>query len=87
MIFVSGKYTYIYFFLSTIKNQVFEGDDGERFERNWLYWTGAHEKYANFILIMFNILYHHLLGARMLYRYLPRNAGLRRITLHKCRLS
>lgn len=20
--------------------QVFEGDDGERFERNWLYWTG-----------------------------------------------
>ncbi|CAG9798772.1 unnamed protein product [Chironomus riparius] len=41
--------------------KVFEGDDGERFERNWLYWTGA----------------------RMLYRYLPRNAGLRRITLHK----
>ncbi|CRL04585.1 CLUMA_CG017654, isoform A [Clunio marinus] len=41
--------------------KVFEGDDGERFERNWLYWTGA----------------------RMLYRYLPRNAGLRKITLHK----
>ncbi|XP_022229491.1 uncharacterized protein LOC111078872 isoform X5 [Drosophila obscura] len=41
--------------------KVFEGDDGERFEKNWLYWTGA----------------------RMLYRYLPRAAGLRRITLHK----
>ncbi|XP_059608734.1 uncharacterized protein LOC132256381 isoform X2 [Phlebotomus argentipes] len=41
--------------------KVFEGDDGERFERNWLYWTGA----------------------RMLYRYLPRTAGLRRIALHK----
>lgn len=21
--------------------KVFEGDDGERFEKNWLYWTGA----------------------------------------------
>lgn len=41
--------------------KVFEGDDGERFERNWLYWTGA----------------------RTLYRYLPRSAGLRRISLHK----
>uniref|UniRef100_A0A1B0CSD6 DUF7153 domain-containing protein n=2 Tax=Lutzomyia longipalpis TaxID=7200 RepID=A0A1B0CSD6_LUTLO len=41
--------------------KVFEGDDGERFERNWLYWTGA----------------------RMLYRYLPKTAGLRRIALHK----
>ncbi|KAL9912750.1 uncharacterized protein LOC119635693 isoform X2 [Glossina fuscipes] len=41
--------------------KVFEGDDGERFEKNWLYWTGA----------------------RMLYRYLPRTAGLRRIALHK----
>ncbi|KXJ82646.1 hypothetical protein RP20_CCG012451 [Aedes albopictus] len=41
--------------------QVYEGDDGERFERNWLYWTGA----------------------RMIYRYLPKTAGLRRITLHK----
>ena len=20
--------------------QVFKGDDGEKFERNWLYWTG-----------------------------------------------
>lgn len=47
------------FIISVYK--VFEGDDGERFERNWLYWTGA----------------------RMLYRYLPRTAGLRRITLHK----
>ncbi|XP_035901780.1 uncharacterized protein LOC118507421 isoform X1 [Anopheles stephensi] len=41
--------------------KVYEGDDGERFERNWLYWTGA----------------------RMIYRYLPKTAGLRRITLHK----
>ncbi|XP_037948123.1 uncharacterized protein LOC119679702 isoform X1 [Teleopsis dalmanni] len=41
--------------------KVFEGDDGERFEKNWLYWTGA----------------------RTLYRYLPRTAGLRRIALHK----
>lgn len=41
--------------------KVFEGDDGRRFEKNWLYWTGA----------------------RMLYRYLPRSVGLRRITLHK----
>ncbi|XP_059470651.1 uncharacterized protein LOC132193783 [Neocloeon triangulifer] len=41
--------------------KVFDGDDGEKFEKNWLYWTGA----------------------RMLYRYLPRSAGLRRITLHK----
>ncbi|KAG5894077.1 hypothetical protein JTB14_003934 [Gonioctena quinquepunctata] len=41
--------------------KVFEGDDREKFERNWLYWTGA----------------------RMIYRYLPQAAGLRRITLHK----
>lgn len=41
--------------------KVFEGDDNERFEQNWLYWTGA----------------------RMMYRYLPKSAGLRRITLHK----
>lgn len=25
--------------------QVFEGDDGERFEKNWLYWTGARMLY------------------------------------------
>lgn len=25
--------------------KVFEGDDGERFERNWLYWTGARMLY------------------------------------------
>ena len=24
--------------------QVFKGDDGEKFERNWLYWTGAHDE-------------------------------------------
>ncbi|KAK7869359.1 hypothetical protein R5R35_012903 [Gryllus longicercus] len=41
--------------------KVFEGDDNEKFEKNWLYWTGA----------------------RMLYRYLPKSVGLRRITLHK----
>ncbi|XP_018565505.1 uncharacterized protein LOC108906670 isoform X1 [Anoplophora glabripennis] len=41
--------------------KVFEGDDKEKFERNWLYWTGA----------------------RMIYRYLPTAAGLRRISLHK----
>ncbi|XP_075227005.1 uncharacterized protein LOC142327663 isoform X3 [Lycorma delicatula] len=47
------------FIISVYK--VFEGDDGEKFEKNWLYWTGA----------------------RMIYRYLPKSAGLRRITLHK----
>jgi hypothetical protein len=41
--------------------KVFDGDDREKFERNWLYWTGA----------------------RMIYRYLPAGAGLRRISLHK----
>lgn len=41
--------------------QVFEGDDGERFEKNWLYWTGA----------------------RMIYRHLPHNVGMRKIALHK----
>lgn len=41
--------------------KVFEGDDREKFERNWLYWTGA----------------------RMIYRYLPMRAGLKKITLHK----
>ncbi|XP_071745209.1 uncharacterized protein [Lepeophtheirus salmonis] len=41
--------------------RVFKGDDGEKFERNWLYWTGA----------------------RMLYKNLPKDVGLRRITLHK----
>ncbi|KAK9700310.1 hypothetical protein QE152_g31322 [Popillia japonica] len=41
--------------------KVFEGDDREKFERNWLYWTGA----------------------RMIYRYLPAHAGLKKIALHK----
>ncbi|XP_071051641.1 uncharacterized protein [Onthophagus taurus] len=41
--------------------KVFEGDDREVFERNWLYWTGA----------------------RMIYRYLPPHAGLKKISLHK----
>ena len=26
--------------LMRIRFQVFKGDDGEKFERNWLYWTG-----------------------------------------------
>ena len=26
--------------------QVFKGDDGEKFERNWLYWTGIHTCYT-----------------------------------------
>lgn len=50
---------YTGFIISVYK--VFEGDDRETFERNWLYWTGA----------------------RMLYRYLPKCAGLKRIALHK----
>ena len=24
--------------------QVFKGDDGEKFERNWLYWTGEEKQ-------------------------------------------
>jgi len=27
--------------------RVFKGDDGEKFERNWLYWTGARMLYKN----------------------------------------
>lgn len=61
--------------------KVFEGDDGERFERNWLYWTGESCYHSKLALIIF---YFMMTGARMLYRYLPRNAGLRKITLHKC---
>ncbi|XP_050532374.1 uncharacterized protein LOC126900593 isoform X1 [Daktulosphaira vitifoliae] len=41
--------------------KVFDGDDSEKFEKHWLYWTGA----------------------RMIYNYLPKSTGLRRITLHK----
>lgn len=33
------------FIISVYK--VFEGDDGERFERNWLYWTGARMLYRH----------------------------------------
>ena len=57
--------------------QVFKGDDGEKFERNWLYWTGAHEE------IMLCGKNSICVGARMLYKNLPRNVGLRRLTLHK----
>ena len=56
--------------------QVFKGDDGEKFERNWLYWTGIH---------VLHVSSPHTCppGARMLYKNLPRNVGLRRLTLHK----
>merc|ERR1719148_529252 len=27
--------------------RVFRGDDGQKFERNWLYWTGARMLYKN----------------------------------------
>ena len=27
--------------------KVFKGDDGEKFERNWLYWTGENIKFLN----------------------------------------
>lgn len=64
--------------------KVFEGDDGERFERNWLYWTGGKNTYDNLKKQIFDCVF--ISGARMLYRYLPKSAGLRRITLHKCLL-
>lgn len=63
--------------------KVFEGDDGERFERNWLYWTGK-------IFFMKRLKVNsqqnvaRFPGARCIYRYLPKSAGLRRITLNKC---
>ncbi|CAL4122536.1 unnamed protein product, partial [Meganyctiphanes norvegica] len=41
--------------------KVFEGDDGQKFERNWLMWTGA----------------------RLLYKSISAEVGLRRLTLHK----
>lgn len=65
--------------------QVFEGDDGERFERNWLYWTGMS---SELVFMEENIFWNFSFptGARMLYRYLPHNAGLRKITLHKCEI-
>lgn len=66
--------------------KVFEGDDGERFERNWLYWTGNNYKYKYVEQSVVIIVIFMFLGARMLYRYLPRNAGLRKITLHKCKI-
>lgn len=31
--------------------KVFEGDDGERFEKNWLYWTGARMLYRWLLII------------------------------------
>lgn len=31
---------HVQFKFNRFLRQVFEGDDGERFERNWLYWTG-----------------------------------------------
>lgn len=32
--------------------KVFEGDDGERFERNWLYWTGNDAEINNYLLVL-----------------------------------
>ncbi len=32
--------------------KVFSGDDGEKFERNWLYWTGTYCKTATFGMMM-----------------------------------
>lgn len=31
---------------------MFEGDDGERFERNWLYWTGNYEEHYSIVIRM-----------------------------------
>ena len=59
--------------------QVFKGDDGEKFERNWLYWTGTEQKQT--LSVIREKLFFP--GARMLYKNLPRNVGLRRLTLHK----
>ncbi len=59
--------------------RVFKGDDGQKFERNWLYWTG--EFTASTIPTSNSIFI--FAGARMLYKNLPRGVGLRRITLHK----
>jgi hypothetical protein len=33
--------------------QVFKGDDGEKFERNWLYWTGAQD--CSFLIKLFPV--------------------------------
>lgn len=41
-------------------------------------------KIKSFMNIELNCFVFLTTGARMLYRYLPRTAGLRRITLHKC---
>ena len=69
--------------------KVFEGDDGLKFEQNWLYWTGT---LFIFLTVTFDrpcsvddVVFHgiYILGARMMYRYLPKSVGLRRITLHK----
>lgn len=40
--------------------KVFEGDDGERFEKNWLYWTGARMLYRYVIMIKTIIAHWHL---------------------------
>ena len=60
--------------------QVFKGDDGEKFERNWLYWTGEEHSSVGAKRESSLLLFA---GARMLYKNLPRNVGLRRLTLHK----
>ena len=35
--------------------KVFEGDDGERFERNWLYWTGNVEEVNYYLLVLMTV--------------------------------
>lgn len=62
--------------------QVFNGDDGEKFERNWLFWTGKHRVTLKNVFKN-TIKPFHVSGARMLYKNLPKAVGLRRITLHK----
>jgi len=61
--------------------RVFKGDDGEKFERNWLFWTG---KYIFTFQRSFIFIHQeNTLGARMLYKNLPKAVGLRRVALHK----
>lgn len=67
--------------------KVFEGDDREKFEKNWLYWTGLRVYLRTIFARNSFLIFVFVLGARMIYRYLPKSTGLRRITLHKSQLS
>jgi len=56
--------------------RVFKGDDGEKFERNWLYWTGI------FILMSSkdgNVIFHHNASSP--------NTQIRSITVRPMRLG